>query len=535
MLIVLIVSLNIATLLLARASGRRQEIAVRLALGANRARIIAQMLTESMLLSFVGGIAGIAVAFAGLRFLLQVIPQNIPRLAEVNLDWRVLLFALVTSLLTGLIFGLAPAVQATRTNLLPWIHENGRGSGTSARTGRFRDVLVVSELALAVVLMVGAGLLLRTLHSLLTENPGFNPTQIVTANVNLPYPGDPAKDPYHTLTKQVAFYRNLGRRINSIPGITQAAFVSQLPTSEFGLRFSLSIEDRPANGDGDLHAREILINPDYFQVMQIPLVRGRFFSDADDEGKQRVAIVDESTARRYWPDRDALGRRIRMGQGDWMTIVGIVKDVKQEGLDAVGFPHVYAPMYQDFDASPGYISRDFVIAARTSLPLTSVEPEIRRQVNSVDANLPVYDVASMDQLLDRSLASRRMTAQMVAGFAVVGLLLASIGIYGLLAFMVGQRSREIGVRVALGASRVDILRLIVNRGITLASTGIVVGLFAAWIAATMMGSMLYGVRPHDPIVFLGVSVLLFFVAILASYLPAHRATRVDPNIVLRGV
>jgi ABC-type antimicrobial peptide transport system permease subunit len=218
-----------------------------------------------------------------------------------------------------------------------------------------------------------------------------------------------------------------------------------------------------------------------------------------------------------------------------MTIVGIVKDVKQEGLDAVGLTHVYVPMYQDFDASPGYISRDFVIVARTSLPLTSVEPEIRRQVNGIDANLPVYDVASMDQLLDQSLASRRLTAQMVTGFAVVGLLLASIGIYGLLAFMVGQRSREIGVRVALGASRADILRLIVTKGLILAGAGIVAGLFAAWLAATMMGSMLYGVRPHDPTVFLRVSVLLFFVAILASYLPARRATLVDPNIALRGV
>jgi predicted permease len=533
-LIMLIVSLNIANLLLARASGRRQEIAVRSALGASRQRIVAQMLTESMLLSLIGGLAGIATGSAGLRFLLRFIPRAIPRLTEVSLDWRVLLFALLISLATGLIFGIAPAVHATRSNLLPGVGENSRGAGASVKTGHFRNVLVISELALAVVLMTGAGLLVRTLRTLLEENPGFNPTQIVTANVNLPYPGDPAMDPYHTLDKQVAFYRELARRINSIPGVSRAGFVSQLPTSDVGFRFPLGIENRPANGGADLHAREILINPDYFQVMQIPLVRGRYFSDTDAEAKPRVAIVDESTAGRFWPDGDALGRRIRMGQGAWMTIVGMVKDVKQDGLDVTGFPHVYVPMYQDFDVSAGYIFRDFAIVARTSLPVSKLEPEIRRQVDSLDSNLPVYDVASMDALLDRSLVSRRLTAQMVGGFAVVALLIASIGIYGLLAYMVGQRSREIGVRIALGASRADIVKLIVSKSVILVGAGVVTGIFIASAATSMMGSVLYGVRPHDVSVYLEVSGVLFLVALLASYLPARSATRVDPNTTLRA-
>jgi predicted permease len=445
----------------------------------------------------------------------------------------VLTFALLTSLFTGLIFGLAPALHATRANLVPGIRESSRGSGASVQTGRFRDALVISEIAMAVVLMTGAGLLLRTLRTLLEENPGFNPTQVVTANVNLPYPGDPAKDPYRTTAKQVAFYRELGRRIHSIPGVRQAAFASQLPSSDFGFRFSLGIEDHPANGGADLHARDILIGPDYFQAMQIPLARGRYFSDADDESKPRVAIVDESTARRFWGARDAIGRRVRMGQGAWMTIVGIVRDVKQDGLDVVGFPHVYVPMYQDFDASPGYIFRDFVIVARTSLPVSALEPEIRRRVAGIDSNLPVYDVASMDELIDGSLASRRVTAQMVSGFAAVALLLASIGVYGVLSFMVGQRSREIGIRIALGASRSEVAKLIAGKGVILAGGGIVAGVLAAFAGASLMGSVLYGVRPHDPSVFLEVSVILFFVAILASYLPARRATRVDPITALR--
>ena len=533
-LIVLIVALNIANLFLARASTRRQEIAVRSALGASSKRIVAQMVTESMLLSLMGGLAGIATASASLRFLLRFIPRSIPRLTEVNLDWRVLLFALLLSFATGLMSGLAPAVHAIRSNLLPGICESSRRAGVSVRTGHFRDALVVSELALAVVLMIGAGLLVRTMRAILEENPGFNPTQIVTADVNLPYPADPAKDPYHTIDKQVAFYRELARRINSIPGVKRAGFVSQLPTSDFGFHFTLGIEDRPSNGGADLNARDIVINPDYFEVMQIPLVRGRAFSDADADRNPRVAIVDESTARRYWPDRDALGRRIRVGQSPWLTIVGIVKDVKQDGLDAVGFPHVYTPMYQDFDVSEGYIFRDFVIVARTALQVSALEPLIRRQVNSLNANLPVYDVASMDELIDRSVADRRLSAQLVGGFAVVALLLAAIGIYGLLTYMVGQRSHEIGVRVALGASRADIVKLIVGRGVILAGTGVIAGVFISSVAAAMMRSVLYGVRPHDVSLYFEVSGVLFFFTILASYLPALRATQLNPNTALRA-
>jgi predicted permease len=532
-LILLTASLNIANLLLARASGRRQEMAVRSALGASRRRILAQMLTESMLLSFAGGIAGIGTGFAALRFLLPLMPQGIPRLNEVTLDWRVLLFALATSLATGLIFGLAPTVHAARSNLVPGIRESTRGSGASAKTGRFRDGLVIAQFAMAVMLIVGAGLLMRTLRSLAEENPGFNPTQVVTANINLPYPGDPAKDPYHAMEKQVAFYRELARRLHSIPGVTQAALASHLPTSEAGFRFSLTIEDRPSSGSADLHARDIPVSPDYFQAMQIPLARGRYFSNTDDELRPRVAMVDESTARRYWPDRDVLGRRIRMGQGAWMTIVGVVKDVKQEGLDAVGFPHVYVPMYQGLDASPGYIFRDFAVVARTSLPASALEPEVRRRVASLDPNLPVYDFASMNEVIDQSLTSRRLTARLVAAAAGVAVLLASIGIYGVLAFMIGQRSREIGIRVALGASRAHVLKLIVGQGAALAAIGIAAGALAASSVAPLLGSVLYGVRSHDPGVFLEAAVLVFFVAILASYLPARAAARVDPNIALR--
>jgi len=534
-LIVLLVSVNIANLLLARASGRQQEMAVRSAMGASRGRIVRQMLTESLLLSIMGGAAGVALAIVALRFMVRFIPSSIPRLGEITVDWVVLTFALLISLLTGLLFGLAPAIQSARSTVSSASREGGRGTGYSVRTSRLRDALIVSELAIAVVLMIGAGLLLRTFLDLLKENPGFNPTQVVTANVNLPFPSDPRKDPYHTIAKQTAFYRELQRRMNAIPGVELAGFVSHLPAAVVGFHFALGIEDRPSNAGDDLRARDILVSPDYFKVMQAPLVRGHFFTEADENGKPRVAIIDESTARRYWPDRDPLGRRLRMGAGAWMTIVGIVNDIKQDGLDIDGVPHVYVPVYQEFDPAEGYVFRDFSIVLRTSLAASGLEPQIRHQVHSVDPTLPVYDVASMNELLDRSLGSRRFSAQLVGGFAVLSLLLAAIGIYGVLAYMVGQRSREIGLRMALGATREDILKLVLGKGAVLACGGVTAGVLLSASTAPMMASLLYGVRPHDAAVFLVVPLLFLAVALLASYLPARRATKVDAMFALREV
>ncbi|HLJ45031.1 MAG TPA: ABC transporter permease [Bryobacteraceae bacterium] len=532
-LIVFIVSLNIANLLLARASGRQHEMAIRLALGAGHGRIVRQMLTESILLSLIGGTAGVGLALVLLRLTPQFTASSIPRFGEVNVDWTVLGFALLVSILTGLLFGLAPAIHASRTGLSPATREGGRGSGYGVKTGRLRDLLVVSELAMAVVLMIGAGLLLKTFRELLTENPGFNPTQVVTASANLPFPADPALDPYQTIGKQTVFYRELGRRLKAIPGVTLAGFVSDLPVTRNGFIFGLRLEDRPSNSGEDLHAKSIIISPDYFRVMQTPLVRGRFFTEGDQDGKPRVAIVDESTARRYWSDRDALGRRIRMGQGEWMTIVGIVGDIKQDGLDVTGVPHVFVPIYQKWDVQEGYVFRDFTMVMRTSLPARALDAQIRRAVLSVDSNLPVYDVASMNEVLDRSLAARRISAQLVGGFAVLSLLLASIGIYGVLGYIVGQRSREIGLRMALGASRGEILKMILKRGAILAGAGVIAGMVLSVAVASMMSSLLYGVKPHDPAVFVSVPLVLLWVALLASYLPARRATKVDPMFALR--
>src|SRR3954451_2980232 len=405
-LIVFVVSLNIGSLLLARASGRQQEMAVRAAMGASAGRMVRQMLTESLLLAFIGGIAGLTTAGITLKVVLRFVPANLPRLGEVNIDWRVLGFALLISLATGLLFGLAPAIHSSKAGLASTMREGSRGSGYSAKAGRMRDALIVSQLAFAVVLMVGAGLLLETLRDLLRQNPGFNPSQVVTANIYLPNPNNPQLDPYHTLAQQIPFNRELLRRANAIPGVELAAITSNLPavdainsdSAAYGAtnHNSLAIEDRPTESTGDLSAEIIRISPDYFRVIQTPLVEGRFFTEDDENGKLPVAIIDEATARRYWPDHDPLGRRLRIrlrfGQNPvnpWSTVVGVVKNIKHDGLDVDGVPHVYVPLNQ-------FLGRSLSLALRTSLPTSALDAQIRGAIQSVDPGLPVFGVTSMD-------------------------------------------------------------------------------------------------------------------------------------------
>jgi predicted permease len=528
--------LNIAHLLLARASERQQEIAVRLALGASRGRMVRQMLTESMLLSLIGGAVGVATAVATLDFILHCVPSNLPRLSEVRIDWVVLAFALLMSILTGLVFGLAPALHSVNVAFYSALQEGGRGSGYGPKTGRLRDVLVISELAFAVILMVGAGLLLRTLRDLLQEDPGFNPTHVVAANMQLPNPNDPTKDPYLDVPRRTTFDRELLRRMKAIPGVELAGITSALPTTNTnpnavgGLRNEgFAIEDRPVESSQDLRAERIRISPDYFQAIRATLLHGRSFTEGDEGGRPLVAIIDESTARKYWPASDPLGRRVRFGRDatrPWTTIVGVVRDMKSDGLDIDGVPHIYVSLYQDN-------GKRLSVVLRTSLPATLLEPQIRREIQSLDPGLPVFGVSSMNDVLDRSLASRRLSADLVGGFAGLAALLASIGIYGLLAYMVGQRSREIGIRMALGARGEDIQRMFLRKGVALAGVGVVGGLVVSAASASVMASLLYGVRPHDPAVFLTVPLLLLAMAALASYFPARRATKVNPMIALR--
>jgi len=535
-LVVLIASVNIANLLLARASGRQREMALRMALGAGRTRMVRQMLTESLVLSLIAGVAGVLAAKLTLSFILHFVPASVPRLAEVGVDRTVLLFALLISIFTGIIFGLAPAFQAMKADMTAAIREGAQGSGYSAKTFRLRSLLIVSELALAVVLMVGAGLLLRTFWGLIQENPGFNPSRVVTASFYLPNPNDPKTDVlYGDFSKRTSFFRDVIRRVATIPGIDRAAMTSDLPGARPTTTAALVIEDRAADSSQGLTAEVIRVSPDYFMLMQSPLIRGRFFLESDEGGKQEVAIIDETTARRYWSGIDPVGRRFRMGVNPrlpWVTVVvvvvGIVKDMKQDGLDTDGVPHIFRPIYQQ---SP-LRSRAVSVVARTPLPASLLESQIRKEIQTLDPALPVFNVRSMNDLMDASIAPRRFSAELVGVFAAVAMLLSSIGIYGLLAYMVGQRSREIGIRVALGAQRPDILKLILGKGLLLAGTGIAIGLILSAISAPMIAGLLYGVHPIDVIVFVTVPLILLVVAFLATYIPARRATIVDPIIAL---
>ncbi|HYL92700.1 MAG TPA: ABC transporter permease [Alphaproteobacteria bacterium] len=529
-LIILLASVNIANLLLARASGRQREMAVRLALGASRSRMMRQMLTESVILSLISGVVGVLTAIIALRFV-RFLPARIPRLAEVQVDWVVLFFALLISVVAGLLFGLAPALQSSRANVALAIREGGRGSGTSGKTNRVRELLIASELALAVVLMVGAGLLLRTFWGLLQENPGFNPSRIVTANIWLPVPNNPALDQYAKPESLNTFVREALRRIGGLPGVEIAAMTTDLPVTHTSRRGNINVEDRPVESGKGLAGEFSSVTPDYFKVLQASLVRGRFFAEDDQTGKELVVIVDESAARRFWPNADAVGRRLSIGRAaanpPLRRVIGVIKDIKADGLDEAVAPHIYAPMYQ----VPGL--KGFSVAVRTSLPATILEPQIRREIQAIDPGLPLFNVRTMNEIIDGSLASRRFSAELVGVFAALALLLASVGIYGLLAYMVGQRKHEIGVRMALGARPSVIGRMILGRGAMLAGAGVLAGLILAGLAAPLIATLLYGVHPIDPMVFLSVPLILMLVAVLASYIPALRAARVDPMVALR--
>jgi len=535
-LIILLASVNVANLLLARASGRQREMAVRLAMGASRTRMIRQLLTESMILSLLSGIVGVLTAMAALHFV-QFLPARIPRLAEVQVDWTVLGFALLVSLLAGLGFGLVPALQSSKAEIAVAIREGARGSGTSGKTNRLRGLLIASESALAVVLMVGAGLLLRTFWGLLQENPGFNPSRIVAANLWLPIPNNPQMDRYAQPEILNTFVREAVRRVSAIPGVDLASMATDLPVTHLSRRGMVNIEDRPEESRKGLFSEITSVTPEYFKVLQAPLARGRVFAEDDQPGKQPVVIVDESAARTFWPDRDPIGRRVSFGRAatnpPWWNVVGVIKDIKNDGLDQSGAPHIYSPIYQarGIYQAPGI--RNLSVAVRTSLSATNLEPQIRREIQAVDPNLPVFNVRTMNEVIDGSLASRRFSAELVGVFAILALLLASVGIYGLLAYMVGQRAHEIGVRMALGALPSTIGKMIVSRGAGLAGIGVVVGLILSGIMAPLISTVLYGVRPIDPEVFIAVPLILMVVVLLASYIPARRAARVNPIVALR--
>jgi predicted permease len=525
-LIVLVASVNLANLLMARATARQQEIAVRQALGATRGRILRQLLAESLLLAIGGGVLGVIAAAAGMRVLVSFVPSTVPRLNEISIDGRVLAVSFAISVLSGILFGLAPALQALRGKLLTALREGGAGSGYSASTSRIRGILIAAEFATAVMLVIGAGLLFRTFWKLVQEDPGFTPSRLVTARLWLPAPNDPGSDPYGTPEKLAALVRELVRKTETVPGVESATITTHVPATAITNRARVSVEG--VANPSDITAEIISVTPQYFSTMQLPFARGESFSEED---KINSAVIDESAAQRLWPGQDAIGKRLQLGNNReprWITVVGIVKNSKQDGLDvAADLPHRYRSIYRT-------VAKELNIVVRTSGPVQTTGEQITRAVSSVDSSLPVFNVRTMDEVISESLAPRRFSAALVGGFAVLALLLAVLGIYGLLVYMVGQRSRELAIRLALGAGRTDIQKLIVGYALRVSAVGISVGVLGALLGAKLLSPLLFGVRAWDPVVFVTVPLVLVTAATAASYVPSRRATNLPPALVLRG-
>jgi predicted permease len=533
--VLLIACVNLANLLLARSAAREREIAIRLALGAGRARLIGQLLTESVLLASIsGGVALLTVVL--LRpSLLKLAPASMPRLNEVSFSGGVLLFAFGLSIFTGLIFGLAPALQAARRDQLTSLREGSRGTGSSKHQIKVSRTLVTCEIALSLVLLAGAGLLLRSFWNLLEVRPGFEPHNLVTAKIWLAVPNDPTKNPYLAPEKRAAFLREILRRVSAIPGVQEAALGSGngLPMETQPNQILFMIDKHAAESQHFPEAETSNVTTEYFHVLKIPLIRGRVFTESDDLKGQPVAIINETLARRYWHDEDPVGQQIRFAPGQttsatnpWMTIVGVTGDIKSDGFDAASAPYLYLPMNQ----RPQFAA---VVYLRTAVGTGTLEDNVRREVQAVDPTIPVFAVRTMDEVLKKSMADRRFALELLGVFAGVALLLASIGIYGVMAYTFSQRTNEIGIRMAMGAQRSDILRIALGEGALVVAIGVVAGLAGSVILTRFLQSMLFDVNPTDPVTLVAITALLTGVTLVACLVPARRATRVDPLIALR--
>ena len=528
--VLLIACANVANLLLARAAARSKEIAVRTALGASRERLVRQLLTESLLLALAGGVLGLGLAFWGVRSVAALNPGNLPRADEIGIDPPVMLFTLLVSLLTGLLFGLAPALHASATDLHGMLKEGGRGSAGDRGGQGLRRMLVIAEVALALTLLTGAGLLVKSFARLQGVDPGFDPDRVLTFNLALP----PAR--YPSDTQQIAFFDQVLPALAATPGVRSVGSTSIIPFGGNWSTSSFEVEGyQPPQGQpgpwGDIR----IVSPTFFAALRIPLRQGRLLTEQDRAGGPMVAVVDEELAHRYWPNADPIGKRITYGPPagvsdtsarEWIEVVGVVGHTKHEGLDAENRVQVYLPFAQ----APMPFS---TVVLRTSSDPARYVNQARRAVQSIDPDQPIANVRTMEELIAQSVGQRRLSMLLLSVFSGIALVLASIGIYGLMSYSVAQRSRELGVRIALGAARSDVLRLVLRQGMRMALTGIAVGVGAAFALTRVIASQLYGVKPTDPATFGGVAVLLALTALAANLIPALRATRVDPAVVLR--
>jgi putative ABC transport system permease protein len=523
--VLLIACANVANLLLARAAARQKEIALRTALGASRWRVVRQLLTESVMLSLVGGGLGMLLAMWGVDLLLRLNDNRLPRASEIGLDRNVLLFTLGVSVLTGVVFGLAPAFHSSRVNLNDTLKEGGR-TGRAGVSRLVRNALVAVEMTFAVVLLVGAGLLIRSFARLQQVNPGFEPRGVLALMVSLP------SNKYADGPRRAAFMRDVLERVRALPGVKSAATTTTLPMSGFNQSGSFRIENKPvAQGQDPPHGDRWMVSDDYFQTMGVPLIRGRYFDARDNADAPPVAIIDEAMARKYWPGEDPVGQRIvfegTAQQPRWREVVGIVGHVKNQGLEGESRVQYYVPYAQSAN------SPNLFLAVRAAGDPATLAPAARGAIAEVDKDMPVYRVTTMERMVADSMAQRRFSMFLFGIFAAIALTLAVVGLYGVMSYAVAQRTHEIGLRMALGAQRGDILKMIVGQGMLIIAVGLAVGLLGALALTRVMSSLLYEVSATDPLTYAGIALLLASVALLASYLPARRATKVDPMVALR--
>jgi predicted permease len=527
--VLVIACANVANLLLARAVARQKEIAIRTALGASRFRILRQMLTESVLLSLCGGVCGVLLAFWSLHWIHVLGPKSVPRINDIGIDRAALLFTFFVSLLSGALFGLAPALRVSGLNLHATLKDANRGTaGASAVWGRgnnLRRLLVISELALCVMLLIGAGLLIRSFLRLENVSPGFNPNNVLTLELTMSGPK------YEDRQVVVATYRQLWNRLEGLPSVIATGAVTSLPLSQMFAWGPITVEGRvPPPGENFINADQRIVGGHYFEAMEIPLRSGRFFNEQDTSTSPKVVVVDEYMAQQLWPNQDPIGRRIHFGgitdKDPWETVVGIVGRVKQYALDSDSRIAMYLPQSQ-------YPTRAMNVVLRSGADPAALTSAVKQQIHELDSDLPLYGVRTMERRIDESLARRRFSMLLLALFACVALALATIGTYGVMAYLVNQGTREIGIRIALGATHRAIVRLVVWKGVVLALCGVAIGSAGAFALSRLMQSLLFDVSPSDPFTFVVISLLLTFITFLASYIPAHRAAQIDPIEALR--